>query len=578
MWGSKMGSIEFCLRTCAYLLACAAIAGAQSAPTLILVNGKIWTGNPKQVVAQAVAITGERITGVGTTEEIEHLKTASTGRIDLEGRLAIPAFNDAHVHLLAGGINLAGPQLRFSKSQEDFRNTLSIYAQKQPKGRWITGGNWDHENWSPPVLPTRDLIDDVTAGRPVFIKRLDGHMALANSLALQLAGVDKNTKDVPGGVIVRDGQGNPTGILKDAAMQLVGRAIPSPRQDEMIAAIKAAQVYANAQGVTSVQDMSTSPDLLRAYQTMCNTGELHLRVSTHAPLPEWKRLANAGVQARFGNEQIQVGALKGYADGSLGSTTALLAAPYLDAPGNSGIPSAELSDPLKMWSNIRDADKAGLQIAIHAIGDKANDSILNMYNRLAAENGARDRRLRIEHAQHILPADVVRFGQQHVIASMQPRHLADDGRWAEKRIGPERAKTAYAFRSLLDSGAVLAFGSDWDVAPMSPIWGIAAAVTRRTLDEKHPDGWIPEQKITVAEAVRAYTYGAAYASFEEGVKGTIEPGKLADIAVLSQDIFTIDPAKIEDTKVIDTIFNGKIILTDEHAHYRKLPSGLLLRP
>lgn len=569
MSGLKLWLLSFAL---------AVLAPSQTAPTLILVNGKVWTGTPKQPLAEAVAITGDHITAVGTSAEIERLDTAKAGRIDLNGELAIPAFNDSHVHLLSGGLNLAGPQLRFSKSQEDFRNTLSVYTQKQPKGRWITGGNWDHENWTPAALPTRGLIDDVTQGRPVFVKRLDGHMALANSLALQLAGVDKNTKDVPGGVIVRDGQGNPTGILKDAAMQLVGRVIPPLNEEQMIAAIKAAQVYANAQGVASVQDMSTSPDLLRAYQTMLDKDELHLRISTHTPLTEWKRLAAAGVQARFGNEQIQVGALKGYADGSLGSTTALLFQPYLDAPGNSGIPSAELSDPLKMWQNIQDADKAGLQIAIHAIGDKANDEILNMYRRLAAEDGNRDRRLRIEHSQHLLPADIVRFGQQHVIASMQPRHLADDGRWAEKRIGPERAKTAYAFRSLLDSGATLAFGSDWDVAPMSPIWGIAAAVTRRTLDGKHPDGWIPEQKITVAEAVRAYTYGAAYASFEENIKGTIEPGKLADITVLSKDIFTIDPVKIEDTKVLTLVFNGKVANNDERARYRKLPSGLLLRP
>lgn len=560
------------------LLASALVAQAQTSPTLLLVNGKFWTGDPKHPSAQAVAITVNRITAVGTTEEIERLDTGTAGKIDLDGQLALPAFNDSHVHVLGGGLNLAGPQLRFSKSQEEFRNTLSIFAQKQPKGRWITGGTWDHENWSPPVLPERGLIDDVTEGRPVFVSRLDGHMALANSLALRLAGIDKNTKDVPGGVIVRDGQGNPTGILKDAAMQLVTRVIPPLTEEQLIVAVKAAQTYANAQGVASVQDMSTSPDLLRAYQTMFDKGELRLRIATHAPLAEWKRMANAGVRAPFGNEQIQVGALKGYADGSLGSTTALLFDPYVDAPNTSGIPSAELSNPVKMWENVRDADAAGLQIAIHAIGDKANSSILNMYSRLAADHGAKDRRLRIEHAQHLLPADIPRFGQQQVIASMQPRHLADDGRWAEKRLGPERVKTAYAFRALIDSGATLAFGSDWPVAPMSPIFGIAAAVTRQTLDGKHPEGWTPEQKITVEEAVRAYTRGAAFGSFEENIKGVIEPGKLADITVLSQDIFTVDPAKIQDTVVTTLVFNGRVVGDNQRPRYRKLPSGLLLRP
>ena len=560
------------------LLAGASAMVAQTQPTLILFNGKIWTGNPRQSEADAVAITGDHIVAVGTSDEILRLKGPATGLLDLDGKRVVPGFNDSHVHLLAGGLNLAGPQLRYARSQEEFRNTLSIFAQKQAREQWITGGNWDHENWSPAELPSRQLIDDVTQNHPVFVRRLDGHMALANSLALRLAGVNKTTADVAGGVIVRDRDGNPTGILKDAAMGLVQRAIPPLTEEQMIAAIRAAQVYAHAQGVTSVQDMTTSPELMRAYQTMLDKGYLQLRISTHEPLYEWRRLASAGIRAGFGNKQIQAGALKGYADGSLGSTTALLFQPYLDAPGNSGIPSAELANPQQMWKDICDADTAGLQIAIHAIGDKANDTILNFYSRLEKEHGGRDRRLRIEHAQHLLVPDIARFGQQHVIASMQPRHLADDGRWAEKRIGAQRAKTAYAFRSLLDSGAMLAFGSDWDVAPMSPILGIASAVTRRTLDGKHPGGWIPEQKITVAEAVRAYTYGSAYASFEESIKGVIEPGKLADLTVLSQDIFAIDPAEIEKTKTAITVFNGKVVIGSEASPYRRLPSGLLLRP
>ncbi len=545
---------------------------------LVLVNGKIWTGNPNQPEAEAVALRGNRIAAVGTTAEILKLKEADTKTIDLNGMRVVAGFNDAHVHFFSGGENLKSPPLRYSKSQEDFRNTIAEYVKHVPKGQWITGGNWDHENWTPAVLPTRQLIDEVTPDWPVFINRLDGHMSLANSLALKLAGVDKNTKDVPGGVIVRDAQGNPTGILKDAATSLVERVIPPPSQGQIIAAVKAAQSYANTHGVTSVQDMSASPEVFHAYQTLLKNGELTVRISGHQPLDSWKRLADVGIISDFGSEYLHIGGLKGFADGSLGSTTALLFKPYLDSPNTSGIPSAELVDPPKMWNNIKNADAAGLQIAIHAIGDKANYMILGMYERLEQEHGARDRRLRIEHAQHLQAADIPRFARDHVIASMQPYHCIDDGRWAEKRIGPERAKTTYAFRSLLDAGVTLAFGSDWDVAPMVPLMGIYAAVTRRTLDGKHPDGWVPEQKITVAEAVHAYTMGSAYASFDEKIKGSIEPGKLADLVVLKDDIFSMDPAKLSDANVYMTIFDGRVVFGPPDPDIiGRDSSGLLIR-
>ena len=551
---------------------------AEAALTLLLlVNAKVWTGNPRQPEAEAIAIRGNRIEAVGSTSEILKQKSPDARVLDLHGRRVIAGFNDAHVHFYSGGANLTSPPLRYSKSQEDFRNTLGLYAKRLPPGRWILGGNWDHENWTPAELPTRQLIDAVTADWPVFINRLDGHMSLANSVALKLAGIDKKTKDVPGGVIMRDPSGYPTGILKDAAQGLVERVIPAPTQDQIRDAIRAAQTYAAGNGVTSVQDMSAAPDILHAYQTMLRNGELTIRISGRQPLTSWRHLADVGVLAGFGSEYLRIGGVKGFADGSLGSTTALLFAPYLDSPKTSGIASAELSDPARMWSDIEHADAAGLQIAIHAIGDKANNTILGFYERLEREHGARDRRLRIEHAQHLLSADIPRFARDRVIASMQPYHCIDDGRWAEKRIGPERAKTTYAFRSLLDAGATLAFGSDWDVAPMAPLMGIYAAVTRRTLDGKHPEGWVPEQKISVAEAVRAYTMGSAYASFDESLKGSIEPGKLADLVVLSDDIFTIDPVKIAVTKVFITIFDGRIIFGPNPFATGKDPSGLLLR-
>ncbi|MBV9760656.1 MAG: amidohydrolase [Acidobacteriaceae bacterium] len=562
-------------RACAVLLCTGLASAAAPSITLILVHGKIWTVNPQQKEAEAVAIEGNRIAAVGSDREILDLKQASTRVLDLKGRRVLPGFNDAHVHFYSGGADLAGPQLRYSKSERDFRDTLGSFARQLPKGEWITGGEWDHENWSPARLPARQLIDPVTKDWPVFVSRLDGHMGLANSLALKLASVDRNTKDVPGGVIVRDASGEPTGILKDAAQGLVERIIPAPNQKQIRVAIRAAEDYANRAGVTSVQDMSAAPDIFRAYQTMLRAGELHVRISGHQPLVSWERLADVGLLADFGNEHLHIGGVKGFADGSLGSTTALLFQPYLDSPGTSGITSAELANPEKMAKNIEGADAAGLQIAIHAIGDRANDIILGMYEAVAREHGPRDRRWRIEHAQHLTAADIPRFARLHVIPSMQPYHCIDDGRWAEKRIGPERAKTTYAFRSLLDSGASLAFGSDWPVAPMSPLMGIYAAVTRRTLDGKHPDGWVPEQKITVEEAVRAYTMGSAYASFEDKIKGSIEPGKLADLIVLSDDIFSIDPVKIADTKVAAVILDGKFVMGELPPPQD--PSGLLLR-
>ena len=395
---------------------------AQTTPTLLLVNGKIWTVDPAHPEAEAIAVTGNRIVAVGSNEEISSWKRPGIPVIDLGGRRVLPGFNDAHVHFYSGGANLTGPQLRYAKSQEEFRNTLALFAKIQPKGRWITGGNWDHENWTPAQLPTRELIDEATRDWPVLINRLDGHMSLANSLALKLAGVNRNTKDVSGGVIVRDAAGNPTGILKDAAQELVERIIPPPSEQQIIDAVRAAQNYANAQGVTSVQDMSASPAIFHAYQSMLHNGQLRVRISGHQPLQTWKRLAEVGITADFGNDYLHIGGLKGFADGSLGSTTALLFQPYLDSPNTSGIPSAELSDPQRMFRDIEGADTAGLQIAIHAIGDKANNTILGFYQRLRQEHGDHDRRWRIEHAQHLIPADIPRFGQLGVIASMQPYH------------------------------------------------------------------------------------------------------------------------------------------------------------
>ncbi len=545
-------------RSCLFLVLVKPLAAQMYADT-VLVHGQIWTENPQQPEAEAVAILGNKIVSVGSAEQVMKFAGPTTNIVELGGKRVVPGFNDAHVHFLDGGQGLASVQLRDAETQAEFRRRIAEFAAKQPKGVWILNGEWDHERWTPSNLPTHELIDEVTKENPVFVERLDGHMALANALAMRLAGVTRETHDVEGGVIVRDADGNPTGIFKDAAQDLVAKAIPPMSDEQMRTAIEAAEQYAAENGVTSVQDMSAAPELLRVYQQLWHEGKLRVRISGHQPLTTWKRLAGPGIMANFGNEMLHIGALKAFADGSLGSTTAWFFKPYLDAPNSTGIASDELSKPDEMYADLVGADKAGLQVAIHAIGDRANNTILNFFERVEKENGARDRRFRIEHAQHLQKSDIPRFASLGVIASMQPYHAIDDGRWAAKRIDEERIKTTYAFRSLLDAGAKLAFGSDWPVAPLVPLIGIYAAATRRTLDGKNPDGWVPEQKISVAEAVHAYTVGSAYAEKEEGVKGSIEVGKLADLVVLTDDIFKIDAARIEKAKVEMTVLGGRVI-------------------
>ena len=526
---------------------------------LIITNANVHTMDERRPVAKAVAVYGNRIVAVGSAEEIRRLAGARTRIIDAGGRLVLPGFNDSHVHFLSGGFQLSSVDLRDANNPQEFAERIRRFVAKVPKGRWITGGDWDHERWPGAPLPTKELIDAFTPETPVFVNRLDGHMALANTLALKMAGVTRETKDPPGGLIVRDPKtGEPTGILKDAAMSFVYKVIPEPSFEEKLAAARAATEHAAKLGITSVQDMSAGDDV-GVYQSLLEQGHLKTRIYAVSPLPDWERVARVGVRKAFGSDMLRIGGLKGFADGSLGSTTALFFEPYNDAPATSGLPGPEMFPEGVMLERTSKADRAGLQVMFHAIGDRANDEILTIFERASKENGANDRRFRIEHAQHIRPQDIPRFGRNRVIASMQPYHAIDDGRWAEKRIGYQRARTTYAFRSLLDAGALLAFGSDWTVAPLDPLFGIYAAVTRRTLDGRHPGGWIPEQKITVEEAVRAYTVGSAYAEFADSVKGTIAPGKLADMVILTRDIFRIDPAEIEKTRVHMTLMDGRIV-------------------
>jgi len=538
---------------------------------LAIVNGAIWTENPNQPHAEALAISGSRISAVGDSKTILHMAGPRTRVIDVQGRRIVPGFNDAHLHFYIGGDTLTSVDLHEANSHAELRERIAAFARTAPRGEWILNGSWDQERWTPSVLPTHELIDSATPDHPVWVNRTDGHMMLANAVAMKLAGVDRNTPDVPGGEIVRDHAGNPTGVFKDAAKRLVDRVIPLPSRGHILSAIAAAQQHSARNGITSVQDMGVLGsrggevmiNVIRAYSEMQGRGELKVRISARIPLRQWRDLYDPALAACFGSDKLHLGGVKSFSDGSLGSTTAWFFEPYSDAPCSCGLPSDEFLDPEQAYANLRDADAHGLQVAIHAIGDRANSVVLDMWERLAAENGQRDRRARIEHAQHLRPSEFARFAQLNVIASVQPYHCIDDARWAYKRIGHQRARGAYAFRSLLDAGVRLAFGSDWWVAPLNPLMGIYAAVTRRSLDGQFPAGWEPEQKISVSEAVHAYTYQAAYASHEEDIKGSLEPGKLADLVVLSDDIFSIDPVSIQDVKVDMTIFGGEVIFERE---------------
>ena len=533
---------------------CIAANSQKPAADLVVVNANVHTmGSPKQ--ARSIVVIGNKIVAIGSDADTKPFIGPTTRVIDAKGKLIVPGFNDAHVHFLETGVQLSSVDLRDAKTPQEFVERIKNFAAKLPKGRWILGGKWDHENWTPNNLPTAAMIDAVTPDHPVFIDRLDGHMALANTLAMTIAKVDKSVKDVPGGEIVRDAAGNPSGVFKDAAMSYIYRSIPDMSFEQKLEGAEAASEHAASLGITSVQDMSAGTDI-GVYQELLRQGKLKTRVYGCSPLSNYSRWQNTGVRFAFGDPMLRVGCLKGYADGSLGSTTAWFFEPYLDAPSSTGLASDEIP---KTPEYVAGADKAGLQIRIHAIGDKANATILDIFEKTVQSNGQRDRRFAIEHAQHLRQEDIKRFGAQKVVASMQPFHIIDDGRWAWKRLDEKRLKGTYAFRTLLDSGAVLAFGSDSPVAPINPLFGVYAAVTRRTLDDKNPNGWVPEQKISVEETVRAFTWGSAYAEFQDHLKGTLEPGKLADFVILSDDIFTIDPVKIRDTKVVVTVVDGRVV-------------------
>jgi len=540
--------IKQLLITIFFLQICISCKTEKTADTIVI-NGVIWTANSEFPIAEAMAIHSDKIMAIGTNLDIQKLKGEFTQIIDVKSKFVTPGFIDTHVHLLMGGNSLLSVQLRNADTKQEFIQRISSFSQGLEPNQWIVEGNWDHTLWDG-ELPSKDWIDEFTDKNPVAIYRMDGHMILANSAALEIAGIDKDTPDVENGEIVRNEIGEPTGILKSEAMYLVLNKIPAMTALQKQKAIIKAQQYLISNGVTSIHDVDSLGGF-EILKKMNANNELNIRVYSADPLYNWESVSN---KEKVNTKWLKNGLLKGFVDGSLGSHSAAFKEPYSDKPEDSGILTANI-DSLKTW--ISKADNYNLQITVHAIGDKANNTLLNTYENVIRSNGDKDRRFRVEHAQHLDQNDISRFSDLNVIASMQPYHAIDDGRWAEDLIGPERINTTYAFKSLIDANTTLVFGSDWPVAPASPILGMYAAVTRQTLDSKNPGGWVPEQKISLEQALYAYTKDAAYSSFDENIKGTLEVGKLADFVILSDDLTMIESEEIKEVKVLATYIGGE---------------------
>jgi hypothetical protein len=497
-------------------------------------------------------VLGERIAALG--DDAAPAAGRGARRIDLGGRFVIPGFIDNHVHLREGSLRLSRVRLGGAASRDAFVRTVAAHASALPADGWVLGGGWDHETWGG-ALPTREWVDDAAGGRPALLYRLDGHLALASSRALSIAGLDAETPDPPGGALVRGADGAPTGVLRDAAIAPVERAVPVPGHEELLRAFEAGLAHAASLGVTSVHDVSHADDPA-LLQDLLREGRLTLRVACRHPIERTADLRAVGVSAGLGGPWLRIGAVKMFADGSLGASTAAFLEPYADDPQNRGL---EMHDPAELHRALAEADRARLQLSVHAIGDLAIRRVLDVFDRIARENPPWDRRWRIEHVQHPAPADVPRLAALGVTASMQPAHAADDGRWMERRIGRDRARTAYPFRTLLDAGVAVTFGSDWPVASLDPLTGIDAAVNRRTLDGAHPEGWFPEQRVTVEEALLAYTRENARAVFEEREKGRLAPGLLADLVVLDRDPFEVPREELGTLRVDSTIVGGEVV-------------------
>jgi len=526
---------------------------------IILKNGQIWTGDPIHPKAEAVAVYEGKILEVGFWGHVKRFAGKETHVIDLKGAFVSPGFIDCHTHFLEGGLSLSSLNLQEARSKAEFVKKIKEEAEKLEEGKWITHGEWDHHQFDSKELPSKEWIDQVTPQNPVCVTRKDMHMILANSLALNMAGITKHSSDPEGGEIKKDPKtGEPTGVLTDAAKDLVLERIPEPGHEEKIKAAEKAFRFAHKKGVTSVHEMGPISHL-DIYQDLYDRQNMDLRICLYPPISlmdDWPKFQSMNKEEKY---FYKVGGLKGFVDGSLGSSTALFFEGYSDNVENKGLLAPDMFPEGKMQERIQKADQKGLQVAVHAIGNKANHILLNILERIIKAGQKRDRRWRVEHAQHLIVEDIARLGELNVLVSAQPYHLIDDGQWAEKRIGSSRLRYSYPFNSLLENNVKLVFGSDWTVAPLDPLAGIFSAVTRSTLDGKNPQGWVPEEKIFVEEALKAYTTNAAFAEFSESFKGSLKKGNLADMVVLDKNLLEVDSFEIKDTQVLMTLFNGRIV-------------------
>ncbi|WP_411817808.1 amidohydrolase [Hyphococcus sp. DH-69] len=519
---------------------------------LALVGGNFWTGNPLFPATDAIGIIGDRIAAVGG-DAVRKLTSRKTQIIDIDGAFGMPAFIDNHTHFLKAALAISQPDLLNVSGPADFIARIGETARSHP-GRWITGQSWDEQRMGG-ELPSRHWIDSVTPETPVAVPRTDLHLLLLNSLALRLAGITRDTPDPDGGVIDRDEHGEPTGILRDNAKTLVERVIPKPSAEHEESALRSAIDLCHANGVAQVHIPEIDWRAHEALRRSPVARDKGLRFYSMVPLEDWQKIAETVTEEGKGDLWVRWGGVKGLADGSLGSRTALFYDHYTDDMKTSGvrvIPHDELE------AAVLAADKAGLHVSVHAIGDLANDDVLDIFQSVEKQNGQRDRRFRIEHAQHIRPNSIPRFAQQGVIASVQPYHAIDDGRWAVHRIGEDRLHGTYAFGALIRSGAHVTFGSDWPVAPMNPLMGIHAAIARQTIDGANPEGWLPDEKVTTEQAMTAYTLENAYAGFQEKITGQLTPGFLADITIMDRDITSVSVRDIPKTEIMKTIVGGKI--------------------
>ena len=536
----------------------------------VIINANIHSLDPALPRARAIAAKDGRIAAIGSNDVVlayAGRELPQTAVSDLGGKTVLPGFIDAHTHFIAGGFSLQSVNLRGASGPAEFVGRIAERLRQAKPGEWVTGGGWDQETWPDAPLPRKQWIDDDSANNPVFVSRSDLHIGLANSAALRAAGIDAATPDPCGGEIFRDpASGEPTGILKDAAIRLVEAVMPKPSEADRGSALRLALAKAAAEGVTSVHDVTDwgNPDWSEwaLFQQFRAQSELTCRIFARLPLIDWDRRRidiPAFLTGDAADPWLRFGGLKGFTDGSLGGHTAYFFDPYNDAPDNCGLLLPDMFPAGAMEQRIREADQAGIPVSIHAIGDKANSILLDIFESVAGHNGPRDRRLRIEHAQHLRQSDIERMGRLGVIASVQPAHLIDDGGWAERSIGVGRCQLTYPFRSLIEAGVRLAGGSDWPVAELSPLLAIHAAVNRETADGQFPGGWNPQQKLSVDQAIAAFTSGAAYAEFAEAEKGSLTPGKFADLVVLSDDPFQVDPATLKQIQVLQTIAGGQLV-------------------